>query len=215
MAMKGLASHSGHIFVLARRCYDRIGAQRTESQIVVILAVVALEGFINELEVHAHLASQGGSSVVAHTLSRALRVAEEERASTLLKINVAHLAMTGEFPDKGAQPYQDIELLFRLRNLLVHARPESVEFGEPGKEAEHPKIVRSFVSRGVIPAPNAGAVIAWQEYVIVPGVAAWAYNTAVRAVIWITGGAKEPRLRTLLEFHTNDIAEIDASRPAV
>jgi hypothetical protein len=215
MLTGGKLYHSGHVLVLARRSYERIGDYRSESQIPVILATVALEGFVNELEHQAEFAASLGSSVVAATVARALRMAEDGHASILLKINIAYLAMSGALPDTGSQPYQDIELLIRLRNLLVHARPESVEFGEPGVSADFPKIVRSFASRGVIRMPPNGSAIAWQQYVLVPSVAAWAHNTAVRAIRWLAAAAPEEWLRMFLQLQADGLTEIESSGPAV
>lgn len=216
MLSRGTLHHTGHLLVLARRCYERIGAQTSESQIPIILAAVALEGFINDLEHHARTASELGSPSppIASALARALATAEAERASVLLKIGIAHVVMSGSFPDRGSQPYQDIELLFRLRNLLVHSKPEMVEFGEPGKTPDCPKIVRSLASRGVIKTPAAGASVGWQQYVVVPAVAAWAYNTAVRSMKWIATIATEDWLRLFMALQTKDLDEIETTQPA-
>lgn len=146
---------------------------------------------------------------MAETVAGVLRQAEDGHASILLKINIAYLAMTGTLPDKGGQLYQDIQLLFKLRNLIVHARPEEVEFGESEKPAEYPKIVRSFASRRVIEMPKSGSAIAWQQYVIVPPVALWAYNTSISAMKWLAASAPERWLRDFLQFQTEELEEID------
>src|SRR5918994_4547888 len=50
-------------------------------------------------------------------------------ARTLEKFQVALKAVGQEQFDKGSQPYQDVALLIRLRNALVHFEPESLHGG--------------------------------------------------------------------------------------
>ncbi len=51
--------------------------------------------------------------------------AGERRASTLQKFQSALLCADKAAFDKGAQPYQDAQLVISLRNALVHFRPEN------------------------------------------------------------------------------------------
>jgi hypothetical protein len=52
-----------------------------------------------------------------------------EKFSMLDKYQAALQCVNGATFDKGAQPYQNAMLLVRLRNRLVHARPETRESG--------------------------------------------------------------------------------------
>ncbi|MFN7985508.1 MAG: hypothetical protein U0Q11_27015 [Vicinamibacterales bacterium] len=204
--------YGGHIVVLARRCLERIGTNDSESQIVVILAAAAVEAFLNDLEVYADLANKGTASAVTADLLRALRLAEQERATTLLKVNMVYLAMTGHYPDPGSQPYQDIKLLFQLRNLVVHAKPESVELAESNESLGQPKIVRAFVSRGIIKSPPAGAPVAWRQYVIVPLVAAWAYDVTVRSLHWFAAAVTDPHLKQFLDLQLDGMTIVGSEQ---
>jgi len=207
----GKVYHSGHLLFLARKCYERITVgHESESQIVIILAAVALEGFLNDLEHHGDWVTTLQGSPVASNLARVLSEAERGRASSLLKIDLAHLVLTGTLPDKGSQRYQDIQLLFNVRNRLVHAKPEVLQYAEAGEQPEYPDIVKRFVSRGVIPLPT-NPSIGWTEYVLVPPVAAWSYNTVVEAMKWFASNAsREPLLKTALDQLTSSLRPITA-----
>lgn len=206
----GKMYHSGHLLVLARRCYDRITpGSESESQIVIIMSAVALEGFLNELEHEWAMGIPATEST--SNLARVLAEAERGKASLMLKIDLTHLVLTGTLPDRGSQPYQDVQLLISVRNLLVHARPEELYLAGDGETPEYPKIVRSFVSRGVIGQPTNPA-IGWTQYVLVPEVAAWAYNTVVAAREWIASlCAPDPLLKVVLAHVTSGLAPIGAS----
>jgi hypothetical protein len=208
----GKVYHSGHLLLLARQCYNRISpGHESESQIVMIMAAVALEAFLNELEHNAEWAMGLQASQGASNLARVLAQAERGKASLLLKIDLTHLVMTGTLPDRGTQPYQDIQLLISLRNLLVHAGPEELYRAEEGETPEYPKIVRSFVSRGVIRQPTNPA-IGWTQYVLVPAVAGWAHNTVVAAMQWIASlSAREALLNTVLTQVTSGLPRIGTS----
>ena len=81
--------------------------------------------------------------------------------SLLLRIQFAHLALTGQMHDKESQPFQNIALLVKLRNLLVHTRPEEVTIGEEVEGKKFPTIVGQFISLGLISKPTLGAPLAW------------------------------------------------------
>jgi hypothetical protein len=197
---------SGHLLSLGRRfCAD--DGPDAEPRLAVVMAAIALEGFMNELEDQAATDSFGPSPNAAN-LAIALEAIEEGRGSLLTKITIAHLALTGSMPDKGSQPLQDIALLMKLRNLLVHARPEVVELGEVGTTKEQPRIVRACVSRGLIPMPPVGSPVAWQQFVLVPAVARWAFNTGVRGMGWIVGLVPEGPLRELLGLRIEFLKEL-------
>ena len=59
----------------------------------------------------------------AATFAQIMGDAEEDHASIDFKLRLAHWIVTGRPMDKGSKPYQDFALLMRLRNDLVHTKP--------------------------------------------------------------------------------------------
>jgi hypothetical protein len=190
---------------LTKASYDRLSSDGPECLVVIVLAAISLEAFTNDLQDVTNVFANDFSV----TLRSALEHVEGNRGSLLLKIEIAHLVMTGRIPDPGRQPYQDIELLLKLRNLVVHARPETVSYGEPPAGTELPRIVRSFAGRGIIPLPRPGARIGWREYVLVRPVAAWAFNTVIRTVKWLTQVCPDRNLGELLDIFMRDFTELE------
>jgi hypothetical protein len=110
----------------------------------VISSVAFMEAAINELfqdaadEQSSHLSPLSDQTVKA--LAELWRMAEE-RWPFLDKYQAA-LLLAGKQPfERGALPYQDADLLKKLRNMVVHAKPET---SAPG--VEH-KLERRFKSK--------------------------------------------------------------------
>lgn len=58
-------------------------------------------------------------------LAYTLGALEERRAGIMQKAEAIHYFLTGEKPEWGALPYQDLRILSALRNELVHRKPEA------------------------------------------------------------------------------------------
>ena len=193
---------------LARRAYERSVESSTEYQTVIILSAIALEATMNELQFMGRFFADCTPPEIAPTLAAVLERAEEERVPVLLKIELAFLTFTGKMPEQGAQPYQDLDLLLKLRNLLVHARPETVSYGGRPEGVELPKIVRSFAGRGIIPMPAADSNMGWREYVIVQPVAAWAFNTVLQVMKWLAQACPHESIRLVWNLRAEEFSEL-------
>jgi hypothetical protein len=101
----------------------------------VLESVAFLEAMINEL---LQDAADGHEGYVGH-LDAAIRVAlaslwSESRDGTLSTLAKYQLALVaaGQTPlERGANPYQAVQLVIKLRNALVHFRPESASGDTP------------------------------------------------------------------------------------
>lgn len=82
----------------------------------IVLSCAAVEARINELFVEA---TEGGAPLKQRVLSR---LSKGEKV--LDRYQVALLGACKDPFDPGAQPYQDVQLLFRLRNYLLHFEPK-------------------------------------------------------------------------------------------
>jgi hypothetical protein len=169
-------------------------------EIPILLSAISIESYVNELTDLAKLGAIPQASPSMRSLAQVLEGAEGERASTALKIQLAHLVLTGLPLAKGSQPYQDVELLLDLRNRIVHSRAELILMPADGGPApDKPPIVRRFVSRGVIAEPVI-PVSAWRQYLLVAEVAAWSVEVTQRLFDWFATLPSEPIVLALLQF---------------
>ncbi len=115
--MAQIYGHSQRLFDLATAARDRVRAsvsdrpdyRNPEASTAVIMAVVAAEGFINELAESAGMMAQCGlGDVEANnklaSLSRLLELVEEEHGGLLLKYQLASQILSGRTFEPGCNP---------------------------------------------------------------------------------------------------------------
>jgi hypothetical protein len=79
---------------------------------------------------------------------------------------------------RGKQPYQDFDLLYRLRNAIVHLNPDRAQYLDDGSRLGRPhKVAASLESRGVLKRSGNAAEETWLGLISSPAVAKWAYDT--------------------------------------
>jgi hypothetical protein len=147
-----------------------------DAQITIILSALAVESFLNELANLNKYSPQEELSIPLQLAASVLSELEENNAQIKLKVMMSHYALTGNMIDKGAQPYQDFELLVNLRNALVHPKPIITD-------GELHKFVKQLVSRKVIKSPQNEQMETWRKSVLQPSVARWAYSTATSIIL--------------------------------
>ncbi len=134
-----------------------------------IVAVASVESFVNEVFL---------SEFASLTLSEGLLPADsaENLELGLKLILVPHLAF-GRTLAKDKQPYQDMVLLIRLRNELVHYK----------MGAKPPKPVTVLAQRGIVARvpreqEKAGGPLPWADRVSTLEGILWAHNVACATV---------------------------------
>jgi hypothetical protein len=200
-----VAFHSGHLLLLARKAYERSLADRMYALEAILLSAIALECFVNELEElftkPLFRASESQLGKVAGTL----RLLEELRAPLMDKLDGLHLSLVGIRIDRGRRMTQDVALLVRLRNALVHRRAESFEWEPDGTGTyEHHQFVKQLAQRGVIPNPAAGSPSAWSQHCLVPSTAQWAHDVAVGAANELVAWIPEGEFKKSVWFHCSE-----------
>lgn len=178
-------THSGHILMLARMSYKRAAeAQKYEALSSILLSAIGLESFINEFEhrLQGEIFTHGQPRLA--DLAYTLGTLEDRRAGIIQKAEAIHYFLTGEKPDWGALPYQDLRILSALRNELVHRKPEAFVYvyDDPEHDYQPHRYVQYLVSRGVIEVPNPKNPPQWSAYVVCPETARWAYNTVIEII---------------------------------
>ncbi len=173
--------HHGHILGLAKKAYERSLSDEYESFVSITLSAMSLECYVNDFT------HQSSSELLRigikplQDLNYVLKILENSKASLIAKIETIHFLLTGEELEKGASKHQELSMLVRLRNELVHRKPESTgEWGlEENQTFEPHKFVKYFSDRGVINKPSEASPPTWSQYINKPEVAKWAYNVVV------------------------------------
>jgi len=95
-----------------------------DALVSIVFSALALEAFINEFLSLAKDAKQAGSTeAFLDELIDSIDESDSNKKSTREKFILASEALGNGFK-KGENPYQDFADLFRLRDCLVHLKPE-------------------------------------------------------------------------------------------
>jgi hypothetical protein len=175
--MKGTAVlNSGALFAIAKRASQRVKEEDggiigpVESALVALLfSAATLEGYISEVAFISRAVDKLAAHPPLASLLSLVDEVEDSRGSVRLKYLMARVALHGRPFDKGAKPHQDLDLLFRLRDAVVHLKPDNLT-GSPQK------LLEQLRSRGLVDLPEEGAAV-WMLTIATPEVARWACDT--------------------------------------
>lgn len=150
--------------------WDGIFAQ---SSAVVFAAVAALEAYANELFIdHSEVFPELRDEVMAKLWEL------YEQKPPLEKYEFALLLKQSAQLDKGSSPYQDVAALVKLRNALIHFKPEW--FSE---QVEHARLSRILVHRAMLspffPQTEPLFPRGWASH----GTAVWAIKSVVSFIL--------------------------------
>lgn len=91
------------------------------------------------------------------------------------KYSLVPLLLWGTTFDRGASPYQDFDVLVKIRNDLVHYKMQAYTLGEG------PAYFKQLSDRGLLlTSGKAAAPYIWLHNMSNSKAALWAYNTACR-----------------------------------
>jgi len=202
--------HHGNILFLAKNAYERSLKVEGESFVSIMLSAMALECYINDF---THRSSQELLQIgikPLRDLSYVLNTLESSRATLIAKIESIYFLLTGSEVDRGSKSNQDLVMLVRLRNELVHRKPES--HGDWGikdtSEFEPHKFVKFFSDKGVIGLPPPEAPPVWSQFINKPVVAKWAYNTVVHIIKGIVSILPPSHFSQVENVCTDDLQKI-------
>lgn len=190
--------HSTMLWRIASSARDRaIAAVRenpeanpSDATIALVFSAMAAEGFINELATycaaaasHEYVRSTKGPTV-HQELGTTIAEIEKSKGSSLLKYLMASKILSGTMLDKGANPYQDLQDLFALRNEIVHLKLIDQAGKQVDKQMtfEMPKLVRTFQGRGLAlnSPPDIGA--SWFAALQTDRMAIWSCAASLNAI---------------------------------
>jgi len=176
----GCVSSYGGLLATAKRAYARAARENTtmtgrqdNALTAALLSCATLEGYINES--FALIREGPGMKICperAKSFANILHEIESSRGSIRLKYLMAHTVLTGHPFAKGEYPFQDFELLFSIRNELMHHKLEKI--------TEH-RLVERLRAKHLC-SNGGGKNNSWREIVFTPATAKWAVNTAVEMI---------------------------------
>ena len=156
--------------------------RQNDALVSIIFCALSLEAFINEVMSFVKDAKQAGETeAFFDKLINAIEESSSNKKNTQHKFMAASLALNNGF-NKGKKPYQDFADLFRLRDCLVHLKPEDViEEGENGEiRYVGRKLIESLSNKGILLENTTVESITLK--VSTAKAALWACNTASEMV---------------------------------
>jgi hypothetical protein len=179
----------------------RTGDQR-DALVSVVFSVVALEAFLNEITEHAQEMCayqptvEGNEAVL---FSQVMGDAEESHVRLESKLTLAKWILSGKTMDRGAQPYQDLALLIRLRNDLIHLKPNKLfVHGVTTNEEAHKDLMKRFKGKQIL--ANDRQTGSWTSLVQTKAVAEWSCRTAAHVVTDLCSGVPPSNFQPVLQF---------------
>lgn len=189
--MAGMYVHSAHLWLTACEARDRaVAAARanpdawpSDAIVAILLAAASAEAFINEF---AEILEMDKSDLGHRQLLPPLRACadalvevEDARGSLSLKYLIASQILSGSMFDKGSNPYQDFAVLIKLRNDLMHLKPQDTFVHSVGSTAvQVPKYIEALQQRGLARTPSPKVGISWFNRLQTAEMAKWACDTA-------------------------------------
>jgi hypothetical protein len=185
-------SYLGTIFnVASDAASGSIDSRYHSTLVAIVFSAAAMEGYLNELLERLDRLARSSNQQVPERIRNIVAVAaelESRHVSFHLKLQVLCSLLSDRTLDKGTSLYQDVDLLVRLRNALMHYRSESIRHGaqETGSNERH-IITKRLVARGLVPREKADGfwMFGWMAVAGSEVVAQWAHTTARSFVIFL------------------------------
>ena len=169
----GLNVNAGVLRRLVRLAHARIHTPtdrdvqiEMDGVVAVVFAALSLEAFINELGALAETAPPSDPPQV-HAFASCLRIVEKTRGTTSQKFASAGKAFLGMPYDAGGEPFQSFDLLFTLRDAIVHLKSERLQFDDEGRltNSSHTRVLERLRSQKIFaeydPSAYVGASPTW------------------------------------------------------
>jgi hypothetical protein len=208
--MKGNYMHAGALWAFAAKLAKRYEeAERDETPerqpaalSVLLFSAMAVESFLNELAMVAlrHAAEEPLAAAVAGALDEA----EDSRGSIRLKLWVATIAL-GQPIEKGAEPYQSFDLLFKVRDHIVHLKPHRQTVTAEGVEMEPKTLLKLLHARKLIADPTSLPARSFLEILTSASMCAWAVRSAATVVRHVADLIPDSKLGEEVRFYVAEV----------
>jgi hypothetical protein len=186
-----LGFHSPVLYEIATDAAERIPGDSSRiggspnALVAVMFAAATLEAFINEIALFAKLRTDGPP--VLSVLATLLEELEEAQGHMRAKYQLARGVLTGAGFDRGTKPFQDFELLVRLRNEIVHMKAQ-LGLIPVGPSTPNPKlggVATRLQSLKLLAEYETDTQATWVHMASTRATAEWACKTA-RAMVSAT-----------------------------
>lgn len=183
METLGIMYHSGSFYQLARQACERAEKDKMEALGAIVFSVVALEAFLCDFSSHCSCWKSLDTGPVSFgELGKQLQDLESRHVGISVKLRSICLFFEGSYPSRGDSLFQDLDLLVRIRNDIVHNKPTKVR-GETLSEAHFkcPPSLQGLLDRKVIQEPDHGKGAPLLQLLATAEVAEWSYATSLSA----------------------------------
>jgi hypothetical protein len=180
----GLISVNVNLYHVAKAAALNADADRQNILVAIVFSVMWFESFVNyAVEELDELHSRGVAKIPRRLVS-ALTIFGElpERLPLATRVQVLSCLLTGNPLPPAKQPFQDFELVVKLRNGLVHMKPARVKKLDTGAwgRRDGQKLTRALRHRGLVSEPGDKLGMGWLDAMFSPDSARWAFDTAVK-----------------------------------
>jgi hypothetical protein len=196
--------NAGILHRLAPLASDRTDGSLDEAQqidmdtiVAVVFSAVAREAFINELAATASRCPKNDPHCVK-TFASLLSEAEQAKATIRFKYELVRILLKSY--DKGSKLYEDFDLLFSVRDTVIHLKTNDTEFDTAGaiESLSHSKLLKRFrawnIHADIDVAQFVAAAPSLLQWFSTRAVARWACNVAAEMVFSILDSIPESQL---------------------
>lgn len=173
---------SAQLFTVARLLAVEAQSEPLKTIAAIPLAAAAAEAYVNDLGYWAKLTGHPKSD--EWYFAELFSYADEARRPTLTRAELVSRAFKGTLPDRGSTWWQNLTLLFQVRDALMHRRPETWNYDpdDPPVELAYHRLADELIRRKIITGSPPAQPLPLTTLVAQPAVARWAFNTTVTMV---------------------------------
>jgi hypothetical protein len=191
--MPGRLLSAGTVFGIAVASAKGINAPprqggKDAALVSLVFAEASLEAFLNEsIELACDRSNDTQEPQIVSSFAQLMSDFEGSRMPLESRFQIAHWMLTGKPYDKGVQPYQDFALLMRVRNALLHFKPDPAlavsRMGELVLASNSNTLLDILRSKNILADIAPGVLASWIAFVGTKAAAEWACNTAGQLVL--------------------------------
>ncbi len=165
---------------------------RADAAIAIIMAAASAEAFLNELAEFSLVAQRPELSQQTDFVGKLSQYAARHQEITTNRLrdqvkektSACLLILRGHTPDWGAPPFQDLALLVKVRDDILHMKPADHFHVQPNGNVsiKPPERIRELQRRKLARQHDTSSPSGWFDQLMTPELAAWAAHTT-RATI--------------------------------
>jgi hypothetical protein len=149
---------------------------KREALIAIVFSAMSIEAMVNEVELVAKFVAQAPGNEGALTLVDLLHEAEERHASIWLKLAITVAAVSGKSFDSSKGVFDEIKILFKIRDALVHLKGELID----DQNLKVHDVVKKLIDKNILRKNALEKGQSWLDTVADPIVADWACSLPLR-----------------------------------